>query len=130
MNPMSIESFHTVLFCHEWDACVSFYRDTLGFEVVDTRTGFVELQVAPGSRIGLLRHIRRSDAGKLYNSVILSFRVENTEKIHEILSERCKEVTAVRQHPWGARLFELRDPEGRRLEFWTPIKDAWSSGHP
>ena len=120
MKKLAVESYHTVLFCRKWDACVSFYRDILGFEVVDTRTGFVEVQVTPDSRIGLLRSGKEDDPANSDSTLILSFRVGDVDKIHKILSARCKEVTAVKKHPWGARLFELRDPEERRLEFWTP----------
>jgi len=120
MNLLSVESFHTALFCREWDACVSFYRDVLGFEVVDTKPGFVEVQVAPGSRIGLIRDRRNNAPDNCDASFILSFRVRDVEKTHGFLSGRCNGVASVRRHPWGARLFELKDPEGRRLEFWTP----------
>ena len=120
MNPLPVESFHAVLFCRKWDAYVSFYRDVLGFEVVDTKTGFVEFQVTPGSRIGLLKPTGDSATEYSDTSFILSFRVGNAEEIHRALSARCTGLTAVKQHPWGAHLFELRDPEGRRLEFWTP----------
>ncbi|MBN2320378.1 MAG: VOC family protein [Acidobacteria bacterium] len=116
MNPISVESFHVILFCRKWDACVSFYRDTLGFKEVDIKPGFVEVQVTPGARIGLLRSAKNDDPG----CVILSFRVGDVDKMYDMLSKRCSEITAVRVHPWGARLFELRDPEERRLEFWTP----------
>jgi catechol 2,3-dioxygenase-like lactoylglutathione lyase family enzyme len=121
MKPSSVESFHTVLFCREWDACVNFYREVLGFEEVAARAGFVEVQVTPESRIGLLRHKEGDAAANLYTSMILSFKVGNVVQMHQILSKRCKGVTKLRRHPWGARLFELRDPEGRRLEFWTPL---------
>jgi catechol 2,3-dioxygenase-like lactoylglutathione lyase family enzyme len=116
MNSFSVDSFHTVLFCRKWEVCVSFYRDILGFKEVDIKPGFVEVQVAPGSQIGLLRSSKNSDPG----CVILSFRVRDVDRLHDSLSTICKEVTAVKPHPWGARIFELRDPEGRRLEFWTP----------
>ena len=33
MNPISVECFHTVLYCRKWDECVSFYRNILGLEV-------------------------------------------------------------------------------------------------
>jgi catechol 2,3-dioxygenase-like lactoylglutathione lyase family enzyme len=120
MKSLSAESFHTVLFCRKWDACVAFYRDILGFEVVDAKPGFVEFEVAPGSRIGLLKPA--GDVASEYSdaSFILSFRVGNVDEIHRTLSERCEGLTGVKSHSWGARLFELRDPEGRRLEFWTP----------
>jgi catechol 2,3-dioxygenase-like lactoylglutathione lyase family enzyme len=116
MNPISIESFHTILYCRKWDTCVSFYRDILGFEEVDTKPGFIEVQVNPGSRIGLLRSGKKSNPG----GIILTFRVGDVDEMHNRLSARNADVSAVKLHPWGARLFALRDPEGRRLEFWTP----------
>jgi len=58
--------------------------------------------------------------GKDDTRFILSFRVGNIEEAHRNLAARCGEIAAIRHHPWGARLFELRDPEKRRLEFWTP----------
>lgn len=116
MNPISIESFHTILYCRKWDACVSFYRDILGFEEAEIKPGFVEVQVNPGSRIGLLRSAKNDNPGW----VILTFRVGDVDKMHDRLSARCTDVSAVKLHSWGARLFALRDPEGRRLEFWTP----------
>ena len=120
MNRLPVESFHTILPCRRWDACVSFYRDVLEFEAVDIRPGFIELEVAPGSRLGLLRRAKCDNPESRDDSVILTFRVGDVDKIHNILSARCEEISQVKSHPWGARLFELRDPEGRRLEFWTP----------
>jgi catechol 2,3-dioxygenase-like lactoylglutathione lyase family enzyme len=120
MESRTIESFHTVLFCREWDACVAFYRDVLGFPVADRKRGFVEFEVAPNARIGLIRSDGESAVNKNGRAFILSFRVADVEEVHKMLSEHSRETTAVKQHAWGARVFELRDPEGRRLEFWTP----------
>jgi catechol 2,3-dioxygenase-like lactoylglutathione lyase family enzyme len=120
MSAFNMKSFHTVLVCREWDACVSFYRDILRFEAVDSREGFVEVRVHPGAYIGLIRQKTAEDPGTPDTRIILSFRVEDLDTIHEILRERRINVTGIQLHPWGARLFELRDPEGRRLEFWTP----------
>lgn len=120
MKKLPVESFHTILPCRRWDACVSFYRDVLGFEAVDIRPGFIEVEVAPGCRIGLLRRTKDDGAESPDASVILTFRVANVDEIYNTLSARCREVSPIKPHPWGARLFDLRDPEGRRLEFWTP----------
>ena len=121
MEPLPVESFHTILFCRKWDACVAFYRDILGFAVVDEKPGFMEFQVTPESRIGLLQSAANSTPGADETFSILSFRVKNIEEIHKALSGRFEGLTALRLHPWGAHLFELRDPEGRRLEFWAPV---------
>jgi catechol 2,3-dioxygenase-like lactoylglutathione lyase family enzyme len=116
---LGVESFHTVLFCLKWDACVSFYRDVLGFAVVDEKPGFVEFEVTADSRIGLIRASgNRAPTGNA-SQPVLSFRVENAELAHRMLSARGASATAMKKHAWGAYLFELRDPDERRLEFWT-----------
>lgn len=116
---LRVESFHTVLFCLKWDACVAFYRDVLGFEVVDEKPGFMEFEVTADSRIGLIRATGNKSLAGNASQPVLSFRVENAELTHRTLSARGASATAMRKHPWGAYLFELRDPDERRLEFWT-----------
>ena len=117
-----IESMHTVLYCQKWQECVSFYRDTLGFPVALENQVFSELQSGPGSFIGLInarRSKRRTSC--THDNYLLSFRVSDVELLHEVLQKKWKGVAALKDHPWGARLFELHDPEGRRLEFWSNV---------
>ena len=121
MKLLSVDSFHTVLICRKWDVCVNFYRDILGFAIVDEKPGFVEFQITPESCVGLLKSPESSALKSSDTSFILSFRVGDVKEIHKILSGRCKGMTAVKRHTWGAHVFELRDPEERRLEFWTPL---------
>jgi len=116
---LRVSSFHTVLFCEKWEECVSFYRDVLGFRIVEKRDRFVEFEVTGGARIGILRPLNPPARQRGHDSVILSFRVADIEETHAELKSRCAELPAVREHPWGARVFELRDPEGWRLEFWS-----------
>jgi catechol 2,3-dioxygenase-like lactoylglutathione lyase family enzyme len=117
---VSVTSLHTVLFCRDWEACVAFYRDALGFPVVYENRRFVELQVASGAFIGLL------DAWGLEalppaaaSWAILSLRVPDLDSTRAALDPVLPGLPEIRRHPWGARLFEIRDPEGRRLEFWA-----------
>jgi catechol 2,3-dioxygenase-like lactoylglutathione lyase family enzyme len=124
MKICSVESFHTLLFCSKWDDCIAFYRDILGFAVVDEKPGFIEFEVRPGSRIGLLQSVRDGASKKRAAPHILSFRIENLEEVHKDLSSRCPTASALRKHPWGALLFEIRDPEERRLEFWMPVRNT------
>ncbi len=116
------KSLHTVLICEQWEACVSFYRDVLGFSVVHERERFVEFEVTPGARIGILRPLRpaagRSRSGQ--DRLILSLCVDRIEEVHAELKARVPELPPIRKHPWGARVFEFRDPEGWRVELWSP----------
>jgi hypothetical protein len=51
--------------------------------------------------------------------VILSVCVEDIEATHAELKARLPDLPSVRKHPWGPKVFEFRDPEGWRLEFWS-----------
>jgi len=116
---LPVSSLHTVLICEKWEECVSFYRDVLGFCIVDKRDRFVEFEVTTGARIGILRPLHPDARERSHDQVILSLRVSNIEETHAKLKMRCSRLPAIREHPWGARVFELRDPEGWRLEFWS-----------
>jgi catechol 2,3-dioxygenase-like lactoylglutathione lyase family enzyme len=117
---LPVEGLHTVLYCRNWEECVSFYRDTLGFPVAFANNLFVEVRVSSGACIGLLDAGRtRRTLGLSPDNFLLSFQVADVEKTHGILRERYQGVSEIKNHPWGARLFELQDPEGRVLEFWS-----------
>jgi predicted enzyme related to lactoylglutathione lyase len=116
---LEVEGFHTVLLCRKWEECVAFYRDLFGFKTVDSRPGFVEVEVSAGSYIGLIRRTRDYNLDNEELALVLTFRVANLEEAHKILAARCREVSEILEHPWGARLFKMQDPEGRRLEIWA-----------
>ena len=118
--PSMLRSVHTILYSKEWARCVSFYRDVLLFPVAYSNRVFVEFEPVSGARIGLIDATRSSRRSVSCDSTLLSFCVRDLEKVHALLSRRCPGVSEIRAHPWGARLFELKDPEGRRLEFWSP----------
>jgi catechol 2,3-dioxygenase-like lactoylglutathione lyase family enzyme len=120
MDAPAVTGFHVVLFCRKWDDSVTFYRDILGLPVTDRRKGFLEFQVTPEARIGLLREVRSPASVRRDDRFILSFRVPDIRATHRQLQARCPDLPAVREHPWGAWVFELTDPEERRLEFWSP----------
>jgi catechol 2,3-dioxygenase-like lactoylglutathione lyase family enzyme len=50
----------------------------------------------------------------------VEFRLAET--VWESLQERGLRPQPLRDHPWGARAFYLFDPEGHRLEIWSPNK--------
>jgi len=116
---LGIETFHTVLYCRRWAESVAFYRDVLDLPVVFENPLFVELRAAPGACIGLLDASRTRDPGVEPRGVLLSFRVADVEETRARLRDRGVRVGEAGDHPWGARLFELQDPDGRRVEFWA-----------
>jgi catechol 2,3-dioxygenase-like lactoylglutathione lyase family enzyme len=116
---LSVASFHTILYCQKWAECVSFYRDVLQLPVVFENEVFLEFGPAPGARLGLIDAKRSRRAQVQARSLVLSFRVPDLREAHQFLRTRHPGVSSLKDHPWGARLFEMEDPEGRRIEFWT-----------
>ena len=116
---ISVRSLHTVIYCQKWKECISFYTDILGFPVVFTNEIFVEVQPATGARIGLMDAGRTRWPASRGDSFILSFRVADIEETHQCLQRRYTGLGELKDHSWGARLFEIKDPEGRRIEFWS-----------
>jgi catechol 2,3-dioxygenase-like lactoylglutathione lyase family enzyme len=119
MAALTVEGFHTILLCRRWEECVAFYRDLFGFRTVDSGPGFVEVEVAPGSHIGLVRSRKGGSPEGGGFALALTFRVPDLEKAREFLAARAPGVGDIIDHPWGARLFRMQDPEGRPLEIWT-----------
>lgn len=125
MKGIAVTSFHTVLRCRKWSECVAFYRDVLGLSIVDRKERFVEFRVTSASRIGLINTgAQRGEVEGAKDGIILSFCLEDLEATHEELASRWPGTSEIRTHPWGDRLFETEDPEGRRIEFWTPGRGA------
>lgn len=117
---LPVRSLHTVLLSEKWEECVSFYKDVLGFPVVYERERFVEFRVAAHAHIGILRPLRSNAPTPGHEDVILSICVDDIERTRAELEPRFPGLPAVTKHPWGPRVFEFRDPEGRRIEFWSP----------
>jgi Glyoxalase/Bleomycin resistance protein/Dioxygenase superfamily. len=116
---LPIMSCHTILYCRKWKECVAFYRDFLGFLVVFDNNILVELEPAPNARIGVMDVSRTKRNVTAPETIVLSFKVADIEKTHNLLREKSGEIVERKDHPWGAWVVELKDPEGRMIEFWS-----------
>jgi len=115
---LSILSCHTVLYCQKWKECISFYQDVLGFPIVFANNILVEVEPKVNTRIGLIDVSRTKRKFTAPENIILSFQVASIEKAYACLKERYRGILEIKSHPWGAKLIELKDPEGRIIEFW------------
>ncbi|HPD60871.1 MAG TPA: VOC family protein [Thermodesulfobacteriota bacterium] len=116
---LPITSVHTILYCQKWKECISFYRDILGFPVVFDNNILVELEPTPNARIGLMDVSRTKRNVTEPETIVLSFQVADIEKTYILLREKSGDTVERKEHRWGAQVVELRDPEGRRVEFWS-----------
>ncbi len=123
---VSLVTAGTVLYCRRWGDCVAFYRDTLGFPVVWENDLFVEVAVTATARLGLIDVSRTKKQVTPSDAIVLSFRVPNVRETYRVLRRTIPELTPPTVHPWGVPYFELRDPDGRVVEFWEGQDDVSS----
>ena len=108
----------------QFDAMVEFYGEQLGFPVVDgwdRERGRGRRFDLGGLRLEVLDNQREpqpQDLGDATNKVHVVVEVED---IHAARDQLNLEVPAVADTSWGARLFQLEDPDGVAVTYlqWT-----------
>ena len=107
-------------------SAVDWYRDVLGFEVLqsDPETGFVELSLGPGT-VALSLIAPRPEWGEPYYAEALArrgtrtgivFQTDNVDALELRLRHAQAKVThAVESEPWGGRTIRFTDPDGNEF---------------
>jgi len=80
----------------------------------------VEFRLTDNARLSIADETRASIASVAGQGLTLALRVDDIDAAWRWLRQRGVEPGPIRSHAWGARVFYLRDPEGHRLEFWSP----------
>jgi catechol 2,3-dioxygenase-like lactoylglutathione lyase family enzyme len=111
---------NTILYCREWHATVAFYRDRLRLPVTFDSDWFVEFVVAPDARLSIADERRASIKSSGGAGITLTFQVEDARAVWDLFQAAGLAPGPLKQHAWGALVFYLRDPEGHRLEVWSP----------
>jgi len=116
----SITASNTILYCHNWKDTVIFYRDILELSTTFTSDWFVEFQISSTAYLSIADERRATIKSSRGQGVTLTFRVDNVNEAWKHLSARGIKLGPIRDHAWGARVFYFYDPEGYRLEIWSP----------
>ena len=116
---LGLERTNTILYCREWRATVRFYRERLSLPVSFENEWFVEFQLTEDSYLSIANAARATIRDVEGQGITLSWSVPDLAQTRQRLSLRGITVTPI-QHKWGAHLFYCHDPEGHRLEFWSP----------
>ena len=115
----------TVLFVQDFETCLKFYRDTLGFKVKDTDEGFTSFDMG-GHELALMAlpnaskmideaTVKPTEKG-VHRALLAAF-VENTDVEYEALTSKgVKFVKIPTTQPWGQRTAYFKDPEGNIWE--------------
>ncbi|HSQ18026.1 MAG TPA: VOC family protein [Anaerolineales bacterium] len=78
---------------------------------------------------GMERMAPQSMLGAGYGSVIIAFEVVDVDQAYERLAGQGVEIIMPpTSHPWGARSFWFRDPDGNIVDFFAAIQ-GFSAGN-
>jgi uncharacterized glyoxalase superfamily protein PhnB len=119
-NPLVFKTTNTILYCQKWPEMVSFYREKLQLPVMFASSWFVEFEVGATARLSVADERRTKVKSSQGRGITITLEVESADAAWADLHNRGLELEPVRDHPWGARTFYFYDPEGYRLEIWSP----------
>jgi lactoylglutathione lyase len=125
---MTLKFTHTRLLVSDVQACLQFYRNVLGFEVlwadeegnyVSFKTGEVVLALyRQDSMAAAVGTADRPSSAESQDKVVLIMAVEDTDIVYRQLQEKgVTFVTDPLDRPnWGLRTAHFRDPDGNLIE--------------
>lgn len=116
----SLITANAILYCKEWDATVRFYKDRLGLPVLFSTDWFVEFGLSAAARLSIAdeRHASIKSCGGA--GITPAFQVENIDSVRTNAETLGLKPTAVKRHPWDARVFYLFDPEDTAWKYGNP----------
>lgn len=120
----SFKTANTILYCRNWRETVDFYRFSLQLPVSLATDWFMEFRLTDTARLSLADERRASVKSAAGAGITLTLQVESADATWRELSERGLSLEPLRDHPWGARVFYLFDPEGHRVEIWSADSDV------
>jgi predicted enzyme related to lactoylglutathione lyase len=117
---MDIKTVNTILYCKKWNETVDFYKTKLKLQVTASFEWFVEFKLNEASRLSIADEGRTSISSSGGKGHTITMRVDDIGETRSVLEEAGISPAPVKDHPWGARVIYIYDPEGNRLEFWSP----------
>lgn len=116
---LHVERSNTILYCARWNETVAFYRGLLGGAVTFENDWFVELAVGDGSYVSIADASRATIEPAAGAGITLSWQVADVEATRLVLLDVGIPVSAVITR-FGAQVVDVFDPEGHRIELWSP----------
>ena len=114
------DSMNTVLYCQHFASTLEFYEHILGLPRGFANDWFVEFKVADRAYLSVADQSRATINSAHGAGITLTFRVDNVSAYHAQLVARGAAPSAIGRRPWNATGFLLYDPEGTRIEVWSP----------
>ncbi len=115
---VNVRRTNTILYTDRWANTVAFYRTALALPVTFENEWFIEFAVGDSSFVSVADAARTSVAAGSGAGLTLSWQVDDVADVRATLCERGIEVSSIGKR-WGARVVDVFDPSGNRIEFWS-----------
>ena len=115
-----IDFNHVLIYVRNVQRAIGFYRDRLGFELIEENEDYARLR-SPGSKstIGLHKLSGHVTSLPSQEGVRLYFEAKDLDELcKKLASEGVKIDQMPADMPWGWRHAYLRDPDGHELSFY------------
>lgn len=119
---MEIRTANTIVYCAKWKETVDFYKNQLQLRVITALDWFVEFELTATARLSIADVSRTSQEACCGKGITLAMEVEDIAACHAFFETAGLHPPRIRDHAWGAYVLYIHDPEGNRLEFWSPKK--------
>ena len=119
-DTFSLKNANTILYCRKWQETVDFYKQRLGLPITHNSDWFIEFKLTETACISIADERRASIKSSGGAGITLALQVESATDAWQYLCNRGLSIDPVREHPWGAHVFYFFDPEGHRIEVWSP----------
>ncbi len=120
-KPTQLHDLRPMLMCDDVQKSIKFYRDLLGFEVVDRmddvgKSGWAALKNGNARLMLASPTYSRKTDGK-YPQAVYYFYPENVSALHASVVEKGWQASELSVRFYGMKEFEIIDPDGHILLF-------------
>jgi len=117
MEGTSFKVSHIWLYVKDTQKSIQFYRDIIGFKVVET---FPDGALLKAGEILIGVHREEDDRKSLLGGTSVIIYTQNIQKGYGILRQRgVTFLTQIEKEPYGL-IASFKDPDGYLLELWQP----------
>ena len=122
-NELHIKNTNTILYCEKWQQTMEFYRDKLKLPINHESDWFVEFKLTDTAHVSIADERKATIKSGKGAGITLTMQVEDITETWHYLRNSGIHVESIKDHKWGARVFYFRDPEGHRIEVWSPEQE-------
>lgn len=116
---IELKRTNTILYCRNWQETAHFYREQLRLPVVFANDWFIELRLTTTSFLSIANAARATIDAVQGQGITLTWQVDDVAAARAKLKASGIDVTPIQQK-WGSQVCYCTDPEGHRLELWSP----------